>query len=148
VAQAVEYFPSKEEALSSTLVTPKINNITRLISTNRNQRNDIGRLQYTHYHQYVGHLDKTNKDSSELIHTLDYMNLTDINRVFHPAAQGTNLTRRRREKIQINKISDEKGNIKTNMNEIQSMIREYSLETYTQINWKMGKFLDAFVYQN
>jgi hypothetical protein len=35
------------------------------------------------------------------------------------------LTKRRREKTQINKIRGKKGDIKTNTNEIQRIIKEY-----------------------
>jgi hypothetical protein len=49
-----------------------------------------------------------------------------------------NLTRKRSEKTKINKIKDERGDITTNTNEIQGIIREY-LETciYIQVNWKI-----------
>jgi hypothetical protein len=42
----------------------------------------------------------------------------------------------RREKTQINKIRNEKGEITTNTNEIQGIIRDY-FENYIQINWKI-----------
>jgi hypothetical protein len=45
------------------------------------------------------------------------------------------MTKWRREKIQINKIRDEKGDIATNTNKIQRISREY-LKTYIQVNWK------------
>jgi hypothetical protein len=35
------------------------------------------------------------------------------------------MTKQRRDKIQINKIRDEKGDITTNTNKIQKIIREY-----------------------
>jgi hypothetical protein len=47
-----------------------------------------------------------------------------------------NLTKMRREKIQISKIRSEKGEITTNTKEIQGIIRDY-LRTYIQINWKI-----------
>jgi hemerythrin len=44
-----------------------------------------------------------------------------------------NMTKQRREKIQINKIRDENGDITTNTSGIQRIIREY-FETYMQVN--------------
>jgi hypothetical protein len=52
-----------------------------------------------------------------------------------------------REKTQVNKIGDEKGNITTNTNEIKRIMREYYEILYSnkQENLKeMSKFLDAF----
>jgi hypothetical protein len=54
-----------------------------------------------------------------------------INRVDKPLA---NLTSRRKEMIQMNKIKDEKVDIATNINEIQMILREY-METYIKTNW-------------
>jgi hypothetical protein len=45
-----------------------------------------------------------------------------INKINKPLAK---LTERRKEKTQINKIRDEKGDITTNTNEIQTIIQEY-----------------------
>jgi hypothetical protein len=45
-----------------------------------------------------------------------------------------------REKTQINKIKNEKGEITSNNNEIQGIIMEslgITLKTYIQINWKI-----------
>jgi hypothetical protein len=42
----------------------------------------------------------------------------------------------RREKTQISKIRDEKGDITTNANKIQRINREY-FKTYIQVNWKI-----------
>jgi hypothetical protein len=66
-----------------------------------------------------------------------------VNKTNKPLA---NLTRRRREKTQINKIRDEKGNIITNANEIQRTIRQYFKNLYTSKleNLKMDKFQDTF----
>jgi hypothetical protein len=47
-----------------------------------------------------------------------------------------NMTKWRREKTQINKIRDEKGDITTNTNEIQRIIREY-FENFIQVSWKI-----------
>jgi hypothetical protein len=47
-----------------------------------------------------------------------------------------NMTKQSREKIQINKIRDEKGDITTNTNEIQRIIIEYFENLYS-INWKI-----------
>jgi hypothetical protein len=55
-----------------------------------------------------------------------------INKFNKPLA---NMTKWRRENIQINKIRDEKGDIATNTNKIQRISREY-LKTYIQVNWK------------
>jgi hypothetical protein len=57
------------------------------------------------------------------------------------------MTKWRREKIQINKIRDEKGNITTNTNEIQRIIREYfgDLHSSKLENLdEMDKFLQAY----
>jgi hypothetical protein len=43
---------------------------------------------------------------------------------------------KRKEKIQINKIRDEKGDVTINTNEIQRIIREYVKNLY-QANWKI-----------
>jgi hypothetical protein len=41
------------------------------------------------------------------------------------------MTKQRRDKIQINKIRDEKGDITTNTNKIQKIIREYFENSYS-----------------
>jgi hypothetical protein len=56
-----------------------------------------------------------------------------VNKIDKPLA---NMTKQRREKIQINKIRDEKGDITTNTNEIQRIIIEYFENLYS-INWKI-----------
>jgi hypothetical protein len=56
-----------------------------------------------------------------------------INKIHKPLA---NMTRQSREKNQINKIKDEKGDITTNTNKIQKIIREY-FQTYIQVKWKI-----------
>jgi hypothetical protein len=45
-----------------------------------------------------------------------------VNKIYKPLV---NMTKERREKTQINKIRDEKGNITVNTNEIQRIISEY-----------------------
>jgi hypothetical protein len=58
-----------------------------------------------------------------------------------------NLTKQRKDKIQINKIRDEKGDITTNTNEIQGIIREYFENIHsskTENVDEMDKFLDAY----
>jgi hypothetical protein len=45
----------------------------------------------------------------------------------------------RREKTQVNKIRNANGDITTNMEEIQEIIRDYYFEIYIQINWKILK---------
>jgi hypothetical protein len=45
------------------------------------------------------------------------------------------MTKERREKTKINKISDEKWDITTN-NKIQRILRQYSENLY-QVNWKI-----------
>jgi hypothetical protein len=55
------------------------------------------------------------------------------------------MTKWRREKTQINKIRDEKGDITTNTNKIQKIIREYFENLYSsklENLDKMVKFLD------
>jgi hypothetical protein len=44
-----------------------------------------------------------------------------------------NMTKQKRKKIQIKKIRDQKGDITTNDNEIQKIIREY----FENLNWKI-----------
>jgi hypothetical protein len=51
-----------------------------------------------------------------------------INKINKPLA---NMTKRRREKTQINKTRDEKGDITTNTNEIHRIIREYFENLYS-----------------
>jgi hypothetical protein len=57
------------------------------------------------------------------------------------------MTKWRREKSQINKIREEKGDITTNINEIQKIIREYFENLYLnklENLDEMNKFLDAY----
>jgi hypothetical protein len=57
-----------------------------------------------------------------------------------------NMTKQRREKTQINKIRDEKGDRATNTNEIQKIIRKYFENLYLsklENLDEMNKFLDA-----
>jgi hypothetical protein len=57
------------------------------------------------------------------------------------------MTKWRREKTQINKIRDEKGNTTTNTNEIQRNFRQYFETLYSsklENLDEMGKFLDAY----
>lgn len=53
------------------------------------------------------------------------------------------LTRREREKTQINKLRDKKGDIPHNITKIQEIIRGY-LENYISMNWKIQKTLTNF----
>jgi RNA-binding protein YlmH len=46
------------------------------------------------------------------------------------------MTRQKRQKTQINKIREEKGDIITNMNEIQRFVRE-DFENFYKVNWKI-----------
>jgi hypothetical protein len=57
-----------------------------------------------------------------------------INKIYKPLA---NMTKRRREKSQISKIRDAKGDISTNTNKIQRIIRDYFENLYSS---KLGKF--------
>jgi hypothetical protein len=53
----------------------------------------------------------------------------------------------RREKIQINKIRNEKGKIKTNTNKIQGLIRDYFESLYSnklKKSKRNGQFLDTY----
>jgi hypothetical protein len=55
--------------------------------------------------------------------------------------------KRKREKTQINKIRDEKGETKMITNEIQKIIRKYFKNLYSnklQILEEIDKFLDAY----
>jgi hypothetical protein len=57
------------------------------------------------------------------------------------------MTKQRREKTQISKIRDEKGDITTNTNEMQRIIREYFDNVYSsklENLDEMDKFLDAY----
>jgi uncharacterized protein YpmS len=67
-----------------------------------------------------------------------------INQIDKPL---TNMTKWRREKTQIDKIRNEKGNITTNTKEIQRIIREYFENLHTsKLEYldKIDKFLDAY----
>jgi hypothetical protein len=59
--------------------------------------------------------------------------LKKINKIDKPLA---NLTEMRKEKTQISKIRNEKGEITTNNREIQGITRT-TLKTYIQTNWKI-----------
>jgi hypothetical protein len=61
--------------------------------------------------------------------------LKKINKIGKPLA---NLTKMRREKTQISKIRNTKGEITTNTSEIQEIIRDYFENLYS-INWKTFK---------
>jgi hypothetical protein len=57
------------------------------------------------------------------------------------------MTKQRKEKTQINKIRDEKGDIITNTREIQRIIREYFEKIYSSKLENLGekdKFLDVY----
>jgi galactokinase/mevalonate kinase-like predicted kinase len=57
------------------------------------------------------------------------------------------MTKHQREKTQINKIRDEKGDTTTNTNKIKKIIREYFDNLYSsrmENLEEMNKFLDAF----
>jgi hypothetical protein len=62
-----------------------------------------------------------------------------------------NLTKKRRDKTQINKIRDEKGDITTNTKEIQRIIREHCKNLYSkklENLEEMNTFLDAYDQPN
>jgi hypothetical protein len=66
-----------------------------------------------------------------------------INKINNPL---TNMTEWRRERTQINKIRDEEGDMTTNTNKIQRIIREYFENLYSSKMEnldQMDKFLDA-----
>jgi MFS superfamily sulfate permease-like transporter len=67
----------------------------------------------------------------------------NINKIERALAK---LTKRRKEKIQISKIRDEKGDITIGNNEIQKIIWEYFENLYLSKleNGKMDKFLDTY----
>jgi hypothetical protein len=61
------------------------------------------------------------------------------------------MTKQRRKKAQSNKIRDEKQAITTNTNEIQTIIREYFENLYSNTLenlYEMDKFLDAYNQAN
>jgi hypothetical protein len=71
-----------------------------------------------------------------------------INKIDRPM---TNLTKMRREKIQISKIRNKKGEITTNTKEIKENIREYFENLYSnkfENLEEMDKFLDTMTIQN
>jgi hypothetical protein len=71
-----------------------------------------------------------------------------INKIDRPM---TNLTKMRREKIQISKIRNKKGEITTNTKEIQGNIRDYFENLYSnkfENLEEMDKFLDTMTIQN
>jgi hypothetical protein len=55
------------------------------------------------------------------------------------------MTKQRREKAQINKIRDEKGNITTNTNKIQRIIRGYFEKLHSSKLENLDK-IDKFLY--
>jgi chloramphenicol O-acetyltransferase len=55
------------------------------------------------------------------------------------------MIKHRREKIQINKIRDEKGDITTNINEIQRLIKEYFEKLYSSKLENLDE-MDEFLY--
>jgi hypothetical protein len=70
--------------------------------------------------------------------------LEKISKINNPLA---NMTKERREKTHINKIRDKKGDINTNTNEIQKIIRENFENLYSnklENLDEMDKFLDAY----
>jgi hypothetical protein len=67
-----------------------------------------------------------------------------INKIDKPLA---NMTKRRKEKIQISKIRNEKGEITTNTKEIQGIIRDYFKNKYSnklENLEEIDKFLDTY----
>jgi hypothetical protein len=67
-----------------------------------------------------------------------------MNKIDKPLA---NLTKMRKEKTQISKIRDTKGEITRNTKEIQGIIRDYFVKLYSnkfEILEEMGKFLDTY----
>jgi hypothetical protein len=61
------------------------------------------------------------------------------------------MTKQRREKTQMNKIRDEKGDINTNINKIQRIIKEYFENLYLRKLKnldEMDKFLDTYNQPN
>jgi hypothetical protein len=63
----------------------------------------------------------------------------------------TNLTKMRRERTQISKVRNKKGNITTNTTEIQEIIRDYFESPYSNKfgNFEeMDKFLETYKHQN
>jgi hypothetical protein len=71
-----------------------------------------------------------------------------INKINKPLA---NMRKWRREKTRINKIKDVNGDVTTNTNEIQRIIREYFENLYSsklENLDEMDKFLDTYIQPN
>jgi hypothetical protein len=84
------------------------------------------------------------KQTTQRINEIKSWFFEKINKIDKPSA---NMTKWRREKTQINKIRNEKGDITINTNEIQKIIREYFENLYSSkldnLD-EMDKFLDAY----
>jgi hypothetical protein len=83
----------------------------------------------------INEIETTKKNTQRINETKSWF-FEKINKIDRPLA---NLTKMRREKTQISKIRNSKGEITTNTTEMQEIIRDY-LRAYTQINLKWTDF--------
>jgi hypothetical protein len=89
---------------------------------------------------------ETNKQKIQRINETKNWFSEKINKIDRPLA---NLTKMRREKTQISKIRNAKGEIKTNTTEIQEIIRDYFGNLYSNKFGnleEMDRFLDTYVH--
>ncbi|KAL6035173.1 hypothetical protein STEG23_034140 [Scotinomys teguina] len=105
-------------------------------SPRRNRRKEIIKLR--------AEINKIGKKTIQRINETNSWFFEEINKIDKPLSR---LTKRQRESIQINKIRNENGDIITDNEEIQRIIRSYSKNLYTtklENLEEMDKFLDRY----
>jgi hypothetical protein len=102
----------------------------------------------------ISEIETKNKETNKQNQTIQRINaikswfFEKINKIEKPLA---NLTKMRREKTQISKIRNAKGEITTNTKEIEGIIRDYFEKLYSNKFEKleeMDKFLDTYDHPN